>query len=161
MTMSFPVACFAPPLTDELLGRYRELVDGLDPSETKEALASLLACVAAWWALPESTRTDGRRLALQVPVKDAAGQVVYDERGAPVREARTIVERPLEADHVQALFDVTPWMRELNTLSTPAGDGLLDALPPGELRNAAFHLLWHVKEITLDREPLTQDCLPV
>jgi hypothetical protein len=68
-------------------------------------------------------------------------------------------EVPLEQKYVEALDSVTPWMRELNTLSTVNGDGPLDKLPNGELRDAAFHLLWHAKELTLDREPLTQDCL--
>ena len=131
------------------------LADDLDHSETKEAISALLACVSAWWELPASTRTDEFRV--QVPDRDSAGQVKRNKKGAPIRHTRNIIEKPLEAEHVEVLDGVTPWMRELNTLSTPAGDGLLDQLPPGELRNAAFHLLWHCKEITLDREPLTND----
>jgi hypothetical protein len=50
-------------------------------------------------------------------------------------------------------------MRELSLLSNERGTGLFDGLRAGELRNAAFHLLWFCKELTLDREPLTVDKL--
>jgi hypothetical protein len=130
--------CFAPPMTDEKLDRYEELADS-EGGETGAVMRELLACVRAWWKLPESRRTDGRRLRLQ----DAE-----------------VVETPLEPDHVKELDPVTPWMRELNTLSTEKNDGPLDSLPPGEVRDAAFHLLWYAKEITQDREPLTRDKLP-
>jgi len=65
-----------------------------------------------------------------------------------------------QAEHVKALWDVTPWMRELDLLSNIAGSGVFDRLK-GPIRDAAFHLLWHAKEITLDREPITQDKLKV
>jgi hypothetical protein len=139
-----PVACFAPPLTDETLERYAELAEA-EGGETGAIMAELLACVRAWWELPESTRTDGDRWTFQ------------QGTGGP---AVTVAEVPLEEGQVKELWDVTPWMRELNTLSTEKGAGPLDSLPLGELRDAAFHLLWHCKEITLDREPLTQDKLP-
>lgn len=34
---------------------------------------------------------------------------------------------------------------------------LLETIAPGPLRNAAFHLLWHAKELELGREPITLD----
>lgn len=139
-----PVACFAPPLTDETLARYRGLVGQYaGPAEVKDALASLLACVAAWWELPESKPTDAPKLAIKHRGKDITVPVV-----------------PLEPEYVKALDPVTPWMREIDTLSNGGDTGLFDTLPAGELRDAAFHLLWHAKELTLDREPLTMDKLP-
>ena len=71
-----------------------------------------------------------------------------------------VPETPLSQSLIETLWDVTPWMRELDLLSTPRADGLFDGLPSGELRDMAFHLLWHVKEITLDREPMTRDKVP-
>ena len=142
-TNQIPVACFAPPLTDKLLASYRGLIDGLGPdqAEVKDALQQCLRCVEAWWALPESKRQDGARFKTL-------------HRGQEI----TYHAQPLEAEHVRALWDVTPWMKELNLLSNAQDTGLFDGLE-GDLRNAAFHLLWHAKEITLDREPLTSDKL--
>lgn len=137
-----PVACFAPPLTDETLARYRELVGQYaGPVEVKDALASLLACVSAWWELPESKPGDAPKLAIKHRGKDITVPVV-----------------PLEEQHVKALDPVTPWMRELDTLSNREATGLFDGLT-GPLRDAAFSLLWHAKELTLGREPITQDKL--
>lgn len=140
-TKNMPAACFAPLLTDEKLTKYESLIAAAPPGEIKDAMLTCLACVKTWWELPESKRTDGDRFAIQHRGKDITFQVT-----------------PLEKEHVVALDPHTPWMRELNTLSTPHGDGLFDSLT-GELRDCAFHLLWHCKEITLDREPLTQDKL--
>lgn len=139
---SLPVACFAPPLTDELLARYRVLSVDLEQSPVRDAMLELLACVEKWWELPESTRKDVTRFAIQ-------------HQGKPAEFA----VQPLEEQYVKELYDVTPWMYELEGVSNSQGTGIFDGLPAGELRNAAFHLLWHVKEITLDREPLTQDKL--
>ncbi len=169
---TLPVACFAPPLTDELLARYESLIAGLSPeqAELQDALRQCLACVKAWWELPASGRKDGERFDI-------------GHRG----EKSSFRVTALESEHVTRLWDVTPWMRELLAL-----EELFSALPTGtrevpvtvpitgrdghpatrvetrvevidqaayDLRNAAFHLLWHAKEITLDREPLTSDVL--
>jgi hypothetical protein len=181
---TIPTACFAPELNDNMLARYRELIENLDAveqAELKDALLICLVCVEAWWELPVSKRTDGDRYAIK-------------HRGTNT----SFVVTPLEEQHVAYLWEVTPWMRELLAM-----EPLFDALPSGticvgqkvvgveqaehklesgvivpyerftkvddirvvdeaayELRNAAQHLLWHAKEITLDREPLTQDKLP-
>lgn len=137
----FPVACLAPALTDDTLSRYAALIAGLGPdqAELQDALAALLKCVATWWELPDSTES---------PVHWAW------------RGTQRVAQIPLSDALARALWDVTPWMRELDTLSTPRDDGPFDRLPPGELRDMAFHLLWHAKELTLDREPMTRDKLP-
>lgn len=139
---TIPVACFAQPLTDETLANYAALVAGLPASETKDAMQDCLACVSAWWALPESTRTDGSRLQIMHGGKSVEYSIV-----------------PLEKEHIEQLWNVTPWDRELNTLSNATDTGLFDLLTDKTLRDAAFHLLWHTKEITRDREPLTIDKL--
>lgn len=141
-TTAIPVACFAPPLTDEKLAAYTSLIESTDAtSQVGDALRQCLACVKAWYALPVSTRTDVIRF-------------TTIHKGNELTYAIT----PLEKEHVTALWDVTPWMTELNTYSNTHETGLFDALS-GDLRNCAFDLLWHAKEITLDREPLTQDML--
>jgi len=141
-TNAMPVACLAPPLTDEKLATYKAMADGCDDAEVKDAMQTLLACVEKWWELPESKRR-GSVYTVKHKGKDAEFPVV-----------------PMEAEHVKALWDVTPWMRELDLLSNIAGSGVFDRLK-GPIRDAAFHLLWHAKEITLDREPITQDKLKV
>jgi hypothetical protein len=158
-----PVACFAPPLTEDVLAGYRALAD--DPpadlphrGEVADALRTLLACVERWWGLPASKRTDG-------PVW------YVSHRGRPGAQVKTVQvrETPLEDAHVAELWDVTPWMRELDGFGGYTNDrkeyvpGLFDLIPNEthkEVRDAAYHLLWYCKELTLDREPLTRDVLP-
>lgn len=124
---------FAPPLTDELLASYRKMIDGV-PAKTqlREALESCFACCAKWWDLPEST--NGKA------TPHASGRGVILDLDAPVAEA---------------LWDRIPWEEELETYGK-----LFDGINPAserDLRNAAFHLLWHVRELNLDREPITND----
>lgn len=162
-----PVACFAPPLTENLLTDYRGLVEKLPTGEIKDILLKCLVCVEAWWKLPESTRSASQTLQF---------------RKLDINQEIGIV--PLEAEHVKSLWDVTPYPRE-----TKGWGELLETLPNGmksvgyylqtgsdgiermveqmavadpdakELRDAAFHLLWHTIEIANDREPMTQDKL--
>lgn len=150
-----PVGCFAPPLTDATLAEYEQMIAGLgdDRAEIKDYMRQCLDCVRRWWDLPESKRTDGKTFDIR-------------HKGKP-HTFRTV---PLENAHVEALWDATPWMNELVAM-----ERVFDTLPHGtievnnrcevvdaaahDLRNAAFHLLWHAKELTLDREPLTSDKL--
>lgn len=136
-----PVACLAPPLTDQKLAAYKKLISAQPAGEVRDALETLLKCVEAWWALPESKG-------------EPAGRWQVRHKGKTL----AVPERKLDPEHVQALDAVTPWMRELDLLSNNRDTGLFDGLK-GELRNAAFHLLWFAREITLDREPMTQDSL--
>lgn len=148
MVKAFPVACLAPPLTDKALARYRELAEGASP-EVKDAMGVMLRCCEKWWSLPESTAkpTNGPL----VRTKDRGDRLIQI---TPIGE--DIMGTEADAD---SLWSVTPWMHELEGYSNGRDDGILDKLPQGELRDAAFHLLWHCKEITLDREPLTNDKL--
>lgn len=168
-TDAMPVACFAPPLTDELIARYEAIVakcrafdttglpnaisDGESSfavsaddwhaaaAEWTDALDKLLACVKLWWELPESTGTaDDQKLKIR-------------HRGKDVRVKITA----LTPDLVKQLWDAVPWAYELNAMQA-----LFDTIPDESkvLRDAAFHLLWYVKELEKDREPLTADRLP-
>lgn len=124
---------FAPPLTDALLARYRELIDELGAGKVKEALQALYACCLKWWDLPAS-----------------------DDTGRPHPVGRGVIV-PLTEPLKKALWEHIPWTDQLDLYAS-----WLDAIDPvreKELRDAAFHLLWHVKELDLDREPLTADML--
>lgn len=116
-----PVACFAPSLDDAKLASYESLITAMDESETKDALLVLLRCVKAWWALPESSRKDGDPFSIT-------------HQGSLVQYKTT----PLEPDQVKTLWDATPWMRELSSLSPEkgpdAGNGLLDLLQVDSVR---------------------------
>ena len=141
MPNSIPRACYAPPITAQKLSDYEALIAAMPVSPVKESLQKLLACVNAWFVLPDSPRTDG-----ELVNHIHNGQLV------------TVKEVPFTQELIEQLWDVTPWMHELAGLSTTNDDGLFDSLS-GPIRDAAFHLLWHVKEITLDREPMTLDKL--
>jgi hypothetical protein len=125
---------FAPPLDDAKMGAYRAAVAQQSAGPVKDALAALLACCARWWDLPEpqGTRT-------------------WDHpsgRGAVVG---------LEEAHARELDDLIPWAHELDAMQT-LFEGI-DAAQNKPLRDIAFHLLWHVKELDRGREPLTSDKL--
>lgn len=123
---------FAPPLTDELLASYEALANEAT-GPVKDVVLELLNCCKQWWELPESV---------------GGGNAHPSGRGFIV-----------ELDHAikESLWDLIPWPHEIKAM-----ESLLNTLDPvgqKDLRNAAFHLLWHVKELDLDREPITTDKL--
>jgi hypothetical protein len=124
---------FAPPLTDELLDRYEALATAAG-GPVGDGMLTCLRCCRKWWDLPESTG-DGR------PHPSGRGVIV-----------------DLDAALAEQLDEHIPWEHEIEALR-----GLFDGLDPAgkELRNAAFHLLWHVIELNNDREPLTADKIKV
>lgn len=123
--------CFAPPLTEEMLDRYRRLVGKVRPkTEIRKVLDSLLACCEAWWQAPEP-----RARRTKFGVKHAV--VPLDEAGKA------------------ALRGNLPTRDDLATCSTVL-DGI-DAVTEKELRDASFHLLWHCVELSRGREPMTKD----
>jgi hypothetical protein len=137
-----PVACFAPELTDKKLEEYKTLIDSVleDKAELKDVLNTLYTAVMTWWVLPDSKKSVKRW-----EFNTTEGTKVYGE------------EQLLDDEHVQKLWEVTPWMRELIAM-----EPLLDSISPTSeksLRDCAYHLLWHCKELTLDREPMTSNKL--
>lgn len=125
---------FAPPLSDEKLATYKAMADALPASPVKDAMATLLTCCGVWWELPEPEGT------ARTPHPAGVGTVVA-----------------LQDDHAKALWDHIPWEHELDAIA-----GVLETISNEThkaLRDAAFHLLWHAKELCLDREPLTIDRL--
>lgn len=126
---------FAPPIDEAKMASYEALANTAEP-RVKDSMLSLLKMVKAWWDLPESTKEGQPHLAL------------------PLRAAVV----PLEDQHIADLDALVPWPDELKLLSNAEETGVFDKLT-GDLRNAAFHLLWFAGELTLDREPISMDKL--
>lgn len=123
---------FAPPLTDELLAKYQLLIEAVsEKTQLREALNECMACCKKWWEIPES---NGAR------VPHMSGKAMMT---------------PLDVAHQETLWDYIPWEEEIVII-----DQQFEKLHPvnqKELRNCAYHLLWHVRELNLDREPITAD----
>lgn len=94
-----------------------------------EYMLSLVSMMRKFRETPQSTRT-----------------------GSPHPVRGVIV--PLEEEEIQRIWDHVPWPEECDVM-----DGVFDTLPNGEMRNAAYHLLWFARELTTDREPITNDKL--
>lgn len=142
MPSQLPVACFAPPLTDELLADYHALIRDLPEGEIAAAMHACMTACLAWWQIPESQRTDGPKITLR-------------HQGV----TKVITVTPLEDDQVKQLWDAVPWSYECNAIQALFDTLPNDTPPQKQLRDAAFHLLWHAKELAHDREPLTADKL--
>lgn len=137
-----PVACIAPALNETTLAVYGAEVNALEPSELKDTLLRLYRCVENWFRLPESKRTDVKQ---------------WEFTNGTTGEKLTCKDQPLEEEHIMALWDTTPYMRELVAME-PLLDSI-DLVTDKSLRDMVFHLLWFAKELTLDREPMTTDKL--
>jgi len=137
-----PFACMAPPLTDETLDRYRRLAAAA-PGPVRDSMLACLVAVAHWWELPDSSRTDGERL-----------KILHRPQSDKPRSESVYELVPLEDSHREQLDDMIPWAHEIEAMQR-----LFDTIPgeQKELRDAAFHLLWYLKELDLGREPATLD----
>lgn len=126
---------FAPPLTDDLMAAYRAMFDKVDPqSQLRAALDVCYACCSKWWELPESTN----------------GNTKMHPTGRGVIQA-------LDDSIAKDLWEHIPWTSEIDTFANLFERISNETNKP--LRDAAHHLLWHVRELDLDREPLTKDKL--
>jgi hypothetical protein len=121
---------FAPPLSQEKLAAYKVLASNASP-RIKDAMNELIMMVSKFNETPRS---------------NAAAQL------HPSGAAMIV---PLEAKEVERIYDHVPWEDELHGMSK-----VFEGIPKGELRNAAYHLLWFGWELFKDREPLTTDKLP-
>jgi hypothetical protein len=72
--------------------------------------------------------------------------------GAPHPVRGVVV--PLEETEIERIWDVVPYEQECDVIGQA-----FEALPTGDVRNAAFHLLWFAYELAKDREPVTADKL--
>jgi hypothetical protein len=122
--------CFAPPLTEEALGRYRKLIDDVRAkTELRATLEAVYACCEAWCRAPQA-----RPMRTRKGVKPA---VV-----------------PLTPEVKEALRDKLPTPQDLQKCSEVFE--AIDASADKPLRDAAFHLLWHATELRCGREPMTR-----
>lgn len=126
MANKFGPACIAPALTDASLARYEELAASA-PAEVKDAMQVYLKCVKMWWDLPEST---GKK----TPIMDGLAHIQN-------------LDEPIK----QALWELIPWPDEM--VAYAKRFDAIDPVKEKELRDAAFHLHWYVKNLNLDREP--------
>lgn len=128
------IACLAPALSDELLSRFKSLIQSQEErSKLRDYLDTLLKCVEAWWNIRESTLETVTAVAQTGPTTGHKVQLQELDNGV-----------------IQSLWNTTPWMEEILLMEEE-----FSSLTDGDVRNMAFHLSWFAKEITLDREPLT------
>lgn len=150
---------FAPPLDSGKVSAYRALAADATP-EVKEIMDKLCDMVDLFHQTPQSSLS-GR------PHPSGVGSII-----------------PLENAEIKRIWDAVPWVHECNAIQElfdqlPTGvDGeelVAITLPDGStakrrqsivtdpkakaLRDAAFHLLWYAKELSVDREPITTDKL--
>ena len=123
---------FAPPLDSEKIAAYRELAKSAEDERVRDAMLPLCDMVDSFHQTPKS-KLSGK------PHPVGLGVVV-----------------PLEEDEIKRIWDLVPWDYECDALGK-----LFETLPSDQkdLRNAAFHLLWFARELTKDREPITNDLL--
>jgi hypothetical protein len=133
---------FAPPLTTEKLDAYAGLHDGIEDPVVKYVFGNLLACAKKFQETGESKEKP-------VPHPMDGAEVQTSDGKTGVLRAKVV---PLEKAEIDRIWDDVPWPYECDAYGQQ-----LDVLPPGELRNAAYHLLWYARELTADREPMTTD----
>lgn len=152
---------FAPPLDKDKIARYRQLAKSADDLRVRDAMLPLCEMCSVFFQTPRS-----KRAAHTHPV----GEFIDMEGNK--RTAPAIV--PLEEKEIERIWNHVPWDYEcdaLGTLFETLWTGMEERMVNGilqmvlvdpharDLRNAAFHLLWFARELTRDREPLTNDML--
>lgn len=129
-------ACFAPALTREHLARYAELAAGAE-ERAADAMRQLIRMVELFLETPAST----------LPGETLRVSAKHGER--VISQVQAV---PLEAAEIKRMWDAVPWSEELDAFDTIFDR--IDPLRDAELRNAAYHLLWYGRELTIDREPM-------
>lgn len=128
---------FAPPLDAAKLEEYRALAAEASP-EVGEAMNSLIKMMESFHDRPAPKK--GERAPAGIPHPSGLGLMVK-----------------LPDAEVKRLWDVVPWEHEVEMYKQ-----LFDTIDPAgkkALRDAAFHLAWYARELTIDRVPLTKDQL--
>lgn len=132
--MKVSIACLAPPLTDEKLVEYRNLINGVAKgSELRSVLDELYACVWSWWDAPLSTEKE---------------RIVGT--GTDLTSGPDVRLQLLDKATQDKLWEHVPWSYELDSMKP-----ILELIGPKDIRDCAFHLLWFAIELCNDREPLT------
>lgn len=120
---------FAPPLPPEKLQGYVTLAESCPDRQCKEKMLELIKMKEEFDKTPSSVLPG-------TPHPVGVGVIV-----------------PLETEEVERIWDVVPYANECDGIGQ-----LFDQLK-GDVRNAAYHLLWFARELAADREPLTNDKL--
>ena len=124
-------ACFAPPVDCGRLAVYTDLAESISDDEIATSFWFCLRCVQRWWEIPASQATSTSTHPCGL------GKIV-----------------PLDCECRDLLGSVIPSAEQLRECGER-----FDRLPRGELRDAAFHLLWFATELSLGREPITNDTI--
>lgn len=152
------------------LSAYRDLADSAPP-EIAEVMLKLCDMVELFQQTPRSKlagslHPSGRGMI--VPLEKEEVERIWDAvpwDGQKLPDGRTA---PRECDMYAELFEQLPTGVEgyvMEEVKLPDGSKAHKQKPvvsnpeAKALRDAAFHLLWWAKELTLDREPLTADML--
>lgn len=154
---------FAPALTPEKIKEYRVAAEDAEP-EVKGAILELCDMADAFLGKARS---------------DLPGTPHPSERGLmiPLRknvmeEIEPLVPWPWQCSAIQTLFNELPdgiterteWIDAPKSLKNPNGEGKVAKVvnvvtdqKAYAIRQAAFHLLWYAKELTIDRQPMTKE----
>lgn len=124
---------FAPPLDAATVARYRDLAVDADDKATESYILQLCDMVD---------------LFLETPASPLPGTPHPSGRG-------TIT--PLEDGEMRRIYNAVPWSHECDMMGRVFSG--LDPVARRDVRNAAFHLLWYARELTIDRQPITTDRL--
>lgn len=225
---------FAPPLTDEKLAAYAEMIEASPDSRVRDLLRVAHKCCSRWWDLPESTEGvetphpvgRGMVMPLDEPIKQdlydlipwkdeiEGMKLLFDDIEKDIAERNTKALEGWQLSVKQAVVQkyfpspekLKASIAAYNVYKSVGMGWLADVLPAGSskesvdvvmksvlefevvykaceaetvqairnkahpqfpyptleptpLRDAAHHLLWHVIELDLDREPITKDKL--
>lgn len=170
---------FAPPLTPELLARYRELAEEAVRNRKYRQQGQLILQLAD---MVDKFNETPRSRERSTPHPAGIGQITKLE-AAEVERIDDVVPYEEELLYYDSVFDKIEASPEDERnahrsqqykakLRSVYDDAFMEGkqLSPRDLpekpatepslRNAAYHLLWFARELALDREPLTTDQLP-
>jgi len=134
--MSIPVhagGSFAPRITEDTLVHYEALAALVSDSRIRESMTELIAMCRAFLLHPEASGPGS-------PHATGRGSIV-----------------PLDDAVIQEIWDLVPWQDEIDLMA--GRFELINAVTEKETRDAAHHLLWYARELTMDRRPITADTL--
>lgn len=137
---------FAPPITPEVLARYRALAEAEPAGPVKDALTSLGEMVRVFGQTPRS----------KLPGKPLAAAPFVGATGPLAGKTFTAEVVPLEPAEVKRIWDHVPWEHEIEGYRK-----LAKGLKPGPVHDALRHLIWYAAELCKDREPICTDSLKV
>jgi len=124
------VGSFAPPLSDAKLAEYSDLAETATNHVIRGHMKNLIKMLEKFRQTPASA---------------------LEPKPHPVGVGTVT---PLEQQEVERMNDVVPTIDDCRRINDE-----FDRLPNGNLRNAAYHLLWFAVELAEGREPCTNDKL--